>query len=258
MKKSKFGEIFNSVSESLSKHAPELLIGFGVAGMLTTTVLAVKATPKAMKLIEEKKAELKKDKLTAAETVKATWKCYIPAASTAVASTACLIGSCKVSNKRNAVLATAYKIAETTHKEYRDKVIETIGEKKEQDIKEKIAQDRVNKNPVGTKEIIITDRGNMLCYDSLSDRYFKTDIDRIKRVVNELNRRMVYDMYISLNDFYNEVGLKTTKIGDDLGWNLDNGLIELDCTSALTEYDEPCLVLNYLVKPQYNYAKLVK
>lgn len=258
MGKLNFSEIAKDFSETVSKHAPEIFMGFGIAGMLTTTVLAVKATPKALKLIEEKKQELNKDKLTVGETVKAAWKCYIPAVATAAASTTCLIASSKVSNKRNAVLATAYKIAETTHKEYRDKVIETIGEKKEEAIKEKIAQEKVEKNPVGTKEIIITDRGNMLCYDSLSDRYFKTDIDRIKRVVNDLNRRMVYDMYVSLNDFYNAIGLKTTKIGDELGWNLDDGLIDLNCTSALTEYDEPCLVINYLVTPKYNYSKLVK
>ena len=258
MGKFNLSEIAKDLYSTASKHAPELLMGFGIAGMLSTTVLAVKATPKALKLMEEKKQELKTDKLTAGQTVKTVWRCYIPAATTAVVSTGCLIGSCMVSGKRNAVLATAYKIAETTHKEYRDKVIETIGEKKEEVIKEKIAQDKVEKNPVGSREIIITDRGNMLCYDALSDRYFKTDIDRIKRVVNELNRRMVYDMYVSLNDFYNEIGLKTTKLGDDLGWNLDNGLIELDCTSALTEYDEPCLVINYLTRPQYNYSKLVR
>ena len=251
-------KITKDFSYTVSKHTPEILMGFGIAGMLTTTVLAVKATPKALKLIDEKKHELKKDKLTVGETIKVAWKCYIPSVTTAAVSTACLIGSCKVSNKRNAVLATAYKIAETTHKEYRDKVIETIGEKKEEAIKEKIAQEQVEKNPVGKKEIIITDRGNMLCYDSLSARYFKTDIERVKRAVNELNRRMVYDMYVSLNDFYMAIGLKTTKIGDDLGWNLDDGLIDLDYTSALTDYDEPCLVINYLVQPKYDYSKLVK
>ena len=258
MGKINFSEIVKDFSETVSKHAPEIFVGFGIAGMLTTTVLAVKATPKALKLIEEKKHELNKDKLTVGETVKTTWKCYLPAATTAVVSTTCLIGSCKVSNKRNAALATAYKIVEATHKEYRDKVIETIGEKKEEAIKEKVAQEKIKKDPVGSKEVIITDRGNMLCYDSISGRYFKTDIDKIKRAVNEINRRMTYDMYISLNEFYSEIGLKTTDIGDDLGWNLDQGLIKIDYTSALTEYDEPCLVLNYSVTPKYDYYKLVK
>lgn len=251
-------KVSKDLGDYITKHSPEILISFGIAGMISATVLAVTATPKALKSIETKKKELNKDKLTAGETFKAAWKYYIPSVAATTVSTACLIGSCKVSNKRNAVLATAYKIAENAHKEYREKVIETIGEKKEAAVRAKVAEEKVKQNPVGSKEIIITDRGNMLCYDSLSDRYFKTDIDRVKRIVNELNRRMVYNMYVSLNEFYSEIGLKPTKIGDDLGWNLDHGLIELDCTSALTEYDEPCLVLNYLVKPQYDYSKLVK
>lgn len=258
MGKIDFNKIRKDLSETITKHSPEILMGFGIAGMLTTTILAVKATPKALKLIDEKKKELNKEKLSAGETVKAAWKCYIPSVATAAASTACLIGSCKVSNKRNAVLATAYKLAETAHQEYRDKVIETIGEKKEEAIKQKVAQEKVNKDPVGSKEVIITDRGNMLCYDSISGRYFKTDIDKVKRAVNEINRRMTYNMYVSLNEFYVEIGLKTTNIGDDLGWNLDKGLIKIDYSSVLTEHDEPCLVLNYNVTPQYDYYKLVK
>ena len=258
MGKIDFNKFSKDFSETVSKHAPEILMGFGIAGMVTTTILAVKATPKALRLIEEKKQELETDKLTVGETIKATWKCYIPSVATAAVSTTCLIASCKVNNKRNAVLATAYKLAETAHKEYRDKVIETIGEKKEEAIKEKVAQEKINKDPVSSKEIIITDRGNMLCYDSISGRYFKTDIDKVKRAVNEINRRMTYNMYVSLNEFYSEIGLKTTKIGDDLGWNLDHGLIKIDYSSALTEFDEPCLVLNYSVTPQYDYYKLVK
>jgi tRNA pseudouridine(38-40) synthase len=84
------------------------------------------------------------------------------------------------------------------------------------------------------------------------------DIDKVKRAVNEINRRMTLNMYVSLNEFYSEIGLKTTEIGDDLGWNLDHGLIKINYSSALTEYDEPCLVLNYNVSPQYDYYKLVK
>lgn len=258
MGKLDFKKIGKDLGETFTKHSPEILIGFGIAGMLTTTILAVRATPKALQLIDEKKKELNKDKLTAGETVKAAWKCYIPPVVTAAASTACLIGSCKVSNKRNAVLATAYKIAENAHQEYRQKVVETIGEKKEEVINQKVAQEKLNKDPVNSKEVIITDRGNMLCYDSISGRYFKTDIDKVKRAVNEINRRMTYNMYVSLNEFYTEIGLKTTDIGEDLGWNLDKGLIKINYSSALTEHDEPCLVLNYNVAPKYDYYKLVR
>lgn len=255
MKKPNFTEIAENMKHAISKHSPEILIGFGIAGMLSSTVLAVTATPKAMKLIEEKKHEKGVDKLTVKETVKVAWKCYIPAATTAAASTACLIGASSIHAKRNAVLATAYKIAETTHREYREKVIETIGEKKEQAIKDKVDKEKLEKNPVNTCEVIITDDGDTLCYDSHSGRYFKININRLKRIENELNRQIYNENYYSLNDLYREIGLEPIKLGDDLGWNMDDGYIALELGSQLTADDRPCVVIRYSVKPKYDYWK---
>lgn len=252
----KFAKIADTVKTALSKHSPEILIGFGIAGMLTTTVLAVKATPKALKLIEEKKEELKTDKLTPVETVKATWKCYIPSAATAGVSIACLVGSSRISSKRNAVLATAYKIAENAHKEYREKVIETIGEKKEQQVRDQIAQDKIEKNPPSQNTIVLTGKGETLFYDGLSGRYFKSDIDRIRKIENELNRRMRNENYISLNDFYDELGLEhINPLGDDLGWNIDKGYIEIHISPILTPDEEPCIALDFEIAPMYDYSK---
>ena len=254
------------------KRSPEILTGIGIAGMVTTTVIAVTATPKALVLIEEEKRrqnqELLKDakkngdelcnrieKLHPIEVVKATWKCYIPAAVTGTMSIMCLVGASSVSARRNAALATAYTLSESAMKEYRTKVIETVGEKKEQVVKDAIAKDKVEQNPVTTKEVIITDKGNTLCYEVISGRYFKSDIDRIKKAVNEINRRLLLDSYISLNEFYYAIGLDETKIGDDLGWNISQSLIELSFSSQLASDGTPCVVLDYDTMPQYNFDK---
>ena len=197
MSKIKFKPLIKTIRSGLAKHSPAILTALGITGMIGTTVLAVKATPKALGLIENKKEELDKDGLTVAETVKATWKCYAPAAVTCVTSAACLIGASSVHTKRNAALATAYKLSESALIEYRDKVVETIGEKKEQSVRDAIAKDHVEKNPVTNNEVIITDRGYTLCYDELSGRYFYSDIEKIKKAANELNRQMLNDMYVS-------------------------------------------------------------
>jgi hypothetical protein len=60
-------------------------------------------------------------------------------------------------------------------------------------------------------------------------------------------------MYISVNDFYYEIGLGNTKIGNDLGWHVDNGLIDLEFSSQLADDGTPCLVLDYRVAPRYDY-----
>lgn len=248
---------FKNAQMAISKHSPEILTGIGIAGMITTTVLAVKATPKALKLIEAKKEEEHKDKLTAMDTIKVTWKCYIPAAITGITSVACVIGASSVHMKRNAALATAYKLSETALTEYREKVVETLGEKKEKIIREKIDKDHLDQKPVSKSQVIITNKGNTLCFDYHSGRYFHSDIDLIKKAVNELNRQMVVDMYVSLNDFYDELELEHTSLGDELGWNFDDGFVEIDFSSHLADDGTPCVVMNYRVAPHRGYYKLV-
>ena len=162
-------------------------MGVGITGMITTTVLAVKATPKALMLIEDRQYELGIDAMTPVEKVKAAWKCYIPAAITGTASVACLIGSNSVNAKRNAALATAYKLSETAFAEYRDKVIETFGDKKEKTVRDKVSEEKIKENPVSKTEVFITGKGQTLFFEPLSSRYFYANIDLIKRAENKLN-----------------------------------------------------------------------
>ena len=255
--KKEIAKSFLSLKTAIKKHSPEILTGIGIAGMLTTTVMAVRATPKAIMLIEDKKEAEGIDNLPALEIVKTTWKCYIPATITGTLSITCLICANTVNIRRNAALATAYTLSETALKDYQEKVVETIGEKKEKAVRDAIAKDKVDKTPVSSKEVIITGKGNTLCLDYISGRYFESDIETIKKAVNELNRRMLDEMYISLNDFYYEIGLPANGCGEDLGWNIDNGYIDPDFSSQLAEDGRPCLVISYLVAPRYDFRKLL-
>lgn len=240
----------------LSKHSPEILVGMGIAGMVSTTVLAVKATPKAVRLIEEKKREERKDELTALETVKTTWKCYIPTAVSMIFSAGCIIGANSVNARRNAALATAYKLSETALAEYSEKVIETIGEKKEQVVRDKVAEAQIANNPVSKSEIIVTGDGDTLCFEPMSGRYFRSSIDKIKRAENELNRRLYHDMYgcVTLNDFYDELGLDTTEVGDMVGWNT-NKKVDIGISSHVADNGQPSIVIDYRIRPEYNFDR---
>lgn len=248
---------FLSLKTAIKKHSPEILTGIGIAGMITTTVMAIRATPKALILIEERKEEIGAEKLEAMDMVKTTWACYIPAAITGTLSVACLIGASSVNARRNAALATAYTLSESALKDYQGKVIEMFGEKKNEAVKDAVAKDKVEKNPVVTREVIITEKGNTLCYDAISGRYFKSDIEKIKKAECELNRQMLDDMYVSLNDFYYEIGLDSVKLGDELGWNVDSGYIDLSFSSQLASDGTPCLVIDYSVAPRYDYRNLL-
>lgn len=247
---------------SLSKHSPAILMGIGIAGAVTSTVLAVKATPKAMRLMEEKKRELDTETLTPTEVVKTTWKCYLPAAATGAAALTCLITSHSVNTKRGAAAAAAYKLTESAFSDYREKVVETIGEKKERTIRDKVSEEQVKKNSVNRADVIVTGRGKTLCFDPLSSRYFYSDLEKIKRAQNEINNRIICDAFdggASVNDFYDEIGLPGTDLGETMGWKVGN-LIDIYPSAQIAGEDtdhegEPCIVLNHCNPPQYEYHR---
>ena len=274
MNKESILKFLNTVKSGTIKHSPEILTGVGIAGMITTTVLAVKATPKALRLIDDKKMEVfdsldPKDvpenntdytdvSLTPIEVVKTAWKPYIPSVVTGAASITCLIGASSVNAKRNAALATAYELSKTALIEYKEKVIETVGEKKEEVIREKVAQKKVDEKPVTNSEVIVAGSGEVLFLEPASMRYFKSDLETIRGIINDLNERMITGMegYISLTDFYNEIGLSHTSTSDYMGWNLyRDGQIKVNFPAAKTEKGEPCLVLDYHIEPRYDYSK---
>jgi hypothetical protein len=245
--------IANRLRIAVGRHGPEILTGIGVAGMIAATVMAVRATPKALVLIENRKTETGADELTPVKTIKAAWTCYIPAAVTGCVSAACLIGASSVSVRRNGLLAAAYALSESALKEYRAKVVEVVGEKKERSVTDAIAKDRIVRDPVSSREVIITKHGDTLCYDVISGRYFKSDIETLRQTANKLSRELLSDMTISVNDFYYELGLSGTKQGDQLGWNIVDGLIDLCFSSHLADDGTPCLVIDYQNAPRYDY-----
>lgn len=253
MTKTTIARIAKDAASMVRRHSPELLTGVGIAGMITATAFAVKATPKAVKLIEEAKRE-HDEEFKPVDAVKASWKCYIPTAALTVVSAACLIGASRVNTKRNAALAAAYTLSDTAFREYQEKVVETIGEKKEQTVRESVADEKLAKNPVSHSEVIITNKGNTLCYDTISGRYFRYDMDKIRRAENELNSRIISDIggWVSLNEFYDELDLPHIDIGDDLGWNVDRR-IRLNISARLAEDDTPCVVVGHYVPPTYSY-----
>ena len=252
----KFDLMMRHMGGWVNKHSAQLLIGAGIGSGIGSTILAVMATPKALEQIENEKREKQTDKLTLMETAKVCWKCYIPSGIAGTVSVICLVGSNAVSEKRSAALAAAYSLSEAARINYRDKVVEVIGEKKEKEVRDAIAKDQVEKHPVQSSEIVVTNSGNTLCYDMLSGRYFRSSVEKLKRAENAINKKMLDEMYVSLNDFYEELGLSTIELGDSIGWNTDKGLINIWFTSQLTKDNEPCFAISFQEGPYYHYDQL--
>lgn len=254
----------------LTKNAPTILTMTGITAMASSTYWAVKATPKALALKE--RAEVEKNKkagtfkgdrvndwipLTKVEIVQTCWRCYAPAFITGVLGAACLIGANSMNLRKNAALAAAYALSETNFKEYREKTLEEVGEKKEEKIRNAVAEEKITKNPVNTSTVLETGNGDTLCYDAICGRYFKSSIEKLKSALNELNMELVQDGYVSLNQYYDLIGLPDGMLGDDLGWSINDhhSTIQLDLSAQLTkdEAQTPCMVVAFKYGPIYNY-----
>lgn len=265
---------FKSVLKVVDDHSPEILTGIGVAGFVTTTVLAVRVTPKAIENIDNEKTRRKHEmieylgddvdeeikelrirdamKLTPIDYIRVTWKEYLPVVIAGTASTVCILGASRINIRRNATLAAACTLSESRFSEYKSKVKELIGDKKEQNVRDEIAKDRIDADPVCDEDVVHTNKGETLCYDALSGRYFYSDIDEIKRSINLLNHQLLYDETVSLNDLYDLLGLEPNKTGEDFGWNRDmNGLVEPSFSSQLASNGVPCVVLDFIEGPFY-------
>lgn len=243
-----------SIGRTTKQHSPVILSVAASAGVIATTILAVRATPKAMGSIGAlKRLESEEQETTKQEIVKATWKFYVPAGLCGAATIACIIGAQRIGAKQNAALLAAYTLADRSLKEYKDAVLEQVGEAKERKIGEAAALKKMDANP--NKEVIILEGSDVLCYETATGRYFRGEHENIRRAANEIDSRVLHDMYASLNEFLILLGLEPCALGDELGWNIDRR-IELVFASKLSPEGVPCLAIDYKHLPVKDYGKV--
>lgn len=187
-----------------------LTVGSG-AGVVITSVLAVKATPKAMRLLKAAEEE-KGEKLTKLEVVKTAAPVYIPAVVSGLATIACIAGAEAINKRHQASLLGAYTLLDNSYKEYRGKVSELYGEDADERVKSEIAKDKYE----GSEEL---DDGQRLFFDSFSGRYFESTLDKVQQAEYHINRDLSMRDYATVNEFYDYLGLEPIPGGDELGWS---------------------------------------
>ena len=256
-----------SLRKGISKKSPEILIALGIISMVSATVMAIRETPKAMKAIEELKeqsddsestetAEAEEKDISPVEIVKATWKFYLPSLIGTGLGLASILESHSIMKKRLAVFVTAYSGLDTAYNLYKKKAVDILGEKKEQEIKDAVAKEHVDSHPV-MNNVFATGKGDTLCFDTYSGRPFRSDIEEIRRAINNINHQMMIEGYVSLNEVYYELGLEGVRYGDDVGWRADGDLIDFTYSSQLTKNDEPCLAITFEAEPLYDYSRSI-
>jgi len=242
------GLIFASARKFVIKNQTQLLTGASLFGLVATTVAAVQATPKAIEIIQAQ-TNLNNEKPTPIEIVQATWQCYIPTVIMGGLTAASIIFNHSINVKRVAALASAYTITEDRLRNYKKRIMARHGRKEIQAVDDEIAGEKMQETPL--VDIVNTGTGDTLCYDAYSGRYFNGDIELIKRALNNLGRVLLSEDWVSLNSVYSDIGLPTTKLGEMVGFHIDDGQIEPRFSSHLTKEDKPCVVLDFYIEPKY-------
>ena len=252
----------NKVKFLLNDHSTTILTGVGVGGTVATAILTGRASFKAADIIAREKAivnmavEENRDPVTLSKTEKAklVWMLYLPPTAAGVLTITSIIYANKISSKKIAALAVAGGISERALQEYKEKVVEKLGERQGQKIRDEIAQDRVTKNPPNSREIMIVGNGEVLFFDQLTGRYFQSTVEDVKRAENKVNYELIHFMSCSLSHFYDEIGLPPTTYTDNVGWNLDNKM-EVVFSTVMSADNRPCIAIDFTRPPVPDYEK---
>ena len=245
-------QMSGAFGKGIKHNSPIILSVAAGVGVLTTAYLTGIASYQAAKVIKAKEdvdgtPTDRKQRLK--ERTKLVWKLYIPAGVSAVSTIGCIAGANRVGSKKTLAATTALAFTERAYSEYRDKIIEEYGSRKDQAIRDKVISDQV-KESAPSQEVLVTGPGDILCCELFTMRYFKCDAEKIRRSVNTINHKMLTHDYQTLNDFYYLIGLAYTSESGRLGWE-SSKFLELYFSTTLTEDERPCLAF------EYNYTKIL-
>lgn len=266
-------DLQQKVQHFVTENASALLTAGGIVGTVGTAVLTSRASFRASAILQDANREKKeavaqeeqaavidvpKDMLSKTEKVALVWPLFLPPVGLGGVTITSIVMANRISAARAAALAAAYGISERRFEEYKAKTLEKLGIGKEQKLRDEIAQDAVNKNPPGKdNSVIIIGGDDILCYDMITGRYFRSSAEKVRKAQNYINTQLINYQYASLAEFFEEVGLEPTSYTTEVGWNLNrDGNLEVKLTSVLSPDEKPCLAVDFNNAPHPSYDRL--
>lgn len=252
-------KLFYNSKRYLKKEAPTILTFMGAAGVIGTAIMAAKATPKALDLIEVARDEKGED-LTKIETVVVAAPAYIPSFLIGVSTIACIFGANVLNKRQQAALTSAYMMLNNSYKEYRNKLIELHSKEADEEIRKEILKDKIaaapqHITPANGLQDICDNQDKVLFYDSVSNRYFESTYLDVQAAEYYLSRTFVLMGYVTPNDFYDFLGIPRVDFGDEIGWSMEEGYTWLDFEHIKSELDDglTCCIIYPVFSPDAEY-----
>ena len=199
------------MSNFYKRNTSTLLTCIGAGGVILSSVLAARATPKALNRLEQAE-KTKGEPLTKFEKVKAVSPAYIPAAVCCLSTIGCIFGANVLNQRNQAAITSAYMLLDSSYKKYRAKVKELYGEDGDHKVVEAIAHDEID------PDISIEDESRLF-WDVASMRYFEATSEQLRNAEYDLNKKLITTGYACLNDFYELLGIPKVDYGDKMGWS---------------------------------------
>ena len=247
----KLAQLSGTALRHIKANSPHIFSVAAGVGTITTAVLVGRASFQAARVIDRIEAEdgyatdpRERIKIR----IKLVWKLYIPPAIATVSTIVCVVGANRMGVKKTIAAQAAFAVTERAYAEYRDKVIEEFGARKDQSIRDKVAADRVKEKPPSEQTVLMSGPGNVLCCELHTGRYFISDMEALRRAQNDINAKILKHDYATLDDLYYILGLKNTSTSGNLGWTSARQL-EFEFSTMLTEDNRPCITF------EYNYIK---
>lgn len=224
----------------LKHNSPTILSIVGSIGVVATTISAVKATPKALALLDDKP-----DDSSTVEIIKTTWKCYIPTAMIGLSTIACIFGANALNKNRQAALTSAYMLLDNAYKEYKSKVGILLGDDANVHIQKSIVEDKYEKIDISV------DDEKQLFYEYNYGEFFERTKMEVLNAEYNFNKLFASRGYATLNDFYELLDLPLSQEGNVIGWTVQEGYSLVDFEHELLIMDDglECIYINLPVSP---------
>lgn len=255
---------FNNMISYVKTNAPTILTFASAAGVVVTSVLTVKATIKAVELVNEAECA-KEEPLTKTEIIKVAGPCYIPSVFVGVSTIACIFSANVLNKHQQAALVSAYALVDNSFKDYKNKLKELYGEETHNNIVDSLAVEKAKQIDIWSEgcfsncNLAIEDGSSepRLFYDEYSGRYFESTIERVMNAEYHLNRNYILRGDASLNELYEFLGLEKTDYGDAVGWCCCNEIYWIDFNHRKTVFDDglECYILEMPLGPSANYLE---
>lgn len=225
-------KISKRVGRQLYRSSPTILTVVASVGVIVTTITAVRATPKAVKLLKE--AELEKgENLTKVEIIRVAGPSYIPSALLGISTIVCIFGANALNQKKQASLMSAYVMLNESYKQYRKSAKIVYGEDADDKIHVEMAKDAMVATYDWGYQVYNIDMDSeserLLFYDLSSKKYFRTTMAAVLNAQYHVNRNLAIRGDCSLNEYLSFLGVEGIDGGDDLGWDISYMVEEMDC-----------------------------